>query len=109
MKKIVLVLVTVALASVMAAAQSLLKPTADEQKDLQLAQKDAIIAQLTQKAAHDQADKADKDFSDAVAKLTDLGDAVKKAHSWPANTKFDLQSLTFLSPVAPVTPAAPKK
>jgi|SRR6267142_4273374 len=74
------------------------EPTEVELLRLQVAQKDAQIAQI-------QLQQAQQMFQQALGRLQVQADIIKAEHKWPAEVQFKLETLTF----APPTKAPEKK
>src|SRR6266404_7794961 len=70
------------------------EPTEVEQLRLQLAAKDAQIAQI-------QFQNAQYVFQQAIARLHAEADKVKAEHKWPAEVQFKPETLTFAAPAPP--------
>jgi len=84
-------------------------PTPNQLTRLQLAQKDAIIAQLL-------LNQAEKQRDDANASLNAAGEAVRVENKWPDTVHFNPQTLTYFdmpkltpAPVPAKTPEPAKK
>lgn len=75
-----------------------LTPTSEQTKDLQLAQKDAIIAQQKMQIIQSAQQAATKEYNDAIAALNAAADKVKSANKWDERTSFDPQTLAFIAP-----------
>jgi len=94
----------------LAAADERLVPTESETLQLQVAQRDAIIASQRVQLLRLQLDKALADEQQAIQKLRDKGDSVKRAHHWDADAQFDLGTLQFsLAPNASAPKSEPAK
>jgi len=78
------------------------EPTEVEQLRLQLAAKDAQIAQI-------QFQNAQYVFQQAIARLHAEADKVKAEHKWPAEVQFKQETLTFAAPAPPKPPVPEKK
>src|SRR4029077_7853641 len=78
-------------------------PTKDQALQLQVAPKDASLAQA-------QLQRAQQAFQQALAQLDSVAGEVKKANGWPADVQFSPDTLTFSAPPTPPTlPAQGKK
>jgi len=78
------------------------EPSEVEQLRLQLAAKDAQIAQI-------QFQNAQYVFQQAIARLHAEADKVKAEHKWPAEVQFKPETLTFAVPAPPKPPVPEKK
>jgi len=76
------------------AAPAKYEPSEVEQLRLQLAAKDAQIAQI-------QFQNAQYVFQQAIARLHAEADKVKAEHKWPAEVQFKPETLTFAAPAPP--------
>jgi hypothetical protein len=70
------------------------KPNEIQSLQLQVLQRDAIIAQKDLNAAQ-------AAYQKALTALTDKGNEVKKANKWPDNVQFDPNTLNFSAPSKP--------
>ena len=102
MKSLLLITLCLIFAGTLLAADqpASLTPTEAQAMRLQLAQKDAIIAQQQFQLLQVQIAQAKQVAEDSVKQLAAVGEAVKKENKWPADTAFDMQKLAF-SPPAP--------
>lgn len=81
-------------------AASKYKPTEIQQLKLEVAQKDAQLAQV-------QLQRAQQVFQSALAKLDDVAGQVKRENGWPEGVQFSPDSLTFIAPPEQPAPKTP--
>lgn len=84
------------------------EPTEIEKLRLQVDQKDAIIAFQKMQAIQKQYQDQQGIYSNAVAKLSQTANDIRKAHGWSDKVTFNMQTLTF-EPPAPAPPPEKKK
>jgi hypothetical protein len=84
---------------------SKIEPTEVETLQLQLAQKDAIIAQQQSQSLHQQAALADQQSQDKLSALQKLAEEIKRKHGWGDDVTFDPNRPGFTKADKP----APKK
>lgn len=113
MRKFALILGCGLLAAV-ACAQQKYQPSDSEMKDLKIAQQAAIISSMAQQqqiaaCTNPQLEQARTQFNADLTKLREESEKIKKAHSWPEGTLFDMQNLTFSEPKAAPAPKVESK
>lgn len=86
------------------AAPATYKPTEIQLLKLQVAQKDAQLAQV-------QLQRAQQTFQGALAQLDTVAGDVKRENGWPKDVQFSPDTLTFTVPVSvpQLPPSTPEK
>lgn len=84
-------------------------PTPTQQTQLELKQKDAIIATQKLQLLQQQVQTAEVAREQALGALNAQAEAVKKENKWDAKTDFDPNDLKFSQPKAADKPAPPAK
>lgn len=92
----------------MHAQTAALTPTPAQMTQLQLHQKDAIIASQKEQLIQQSMQAAQVEYQTALAALNTEAEKVKKENKWADTVTFDPNQLTFIAPPpAPAKPATP--
>lgn len=84
-----------------------LAPTPLQLTQLQLKQKDAIIASQKEQIIQASFQQAQAEYQQAVAALNAESEKVKKENKWADGVTFDANQLTFAAPPAPAPQPKP--